>query len=72
MVRTQRAVPHDTEARQAMALLQGEAAEELRVVDDQQEVAAGASRSLPATMNARRVTEWARHPPTGPTATPTR
>ena len=43
VIRTQRPVPHHTEARQRVALLQGEAAEELRVVDDQKEVAASAA-----------------------------
>jgi hypothetical protein len=38
MIGAQHPVPHDTDARQAVALLQGEAAEELRVVDDQKEV----------------------------------
>jgi len=45
MVRAQQAVPHDTDARQAMALLQGEATEELFAVHDQQEVAVGATGS---------------------------
>jgi hypothetical protein len=38
MIRAQRPVPHDADARQPVALLQGHAAEELRVVDDQKEV----------------------------------
>ena len=56
MVRAQRAVPHDTDARQAMALLQGEAAEELFAVDDQQEVAVGATGpgQPPRTQEGRR------------------
>ena len=56
MIRTQRPVPHHTEARQPVALLQGEAAEELRVVDDQQEVAVRATGPLqpPRSQEGRR------------------
>ena len=39
MIRAQRPVTHHTDARHPVAPFQGEAAEELRLVDDQKEVA---------------------------------
>ena len=43
MIRAQRPVSHHPDARHRVALLQGEAAEEPRIVDDQKEVAARAT-----------------------------
>jgi hypothetical protein len=45
VIGAQRPVPHDADARQPVALLQGQAAEELRVIDDKKEVTVRATGS---------------------------
>ena len=56
MVRAERPVPHDADARHRVALFEGEPADELRLVDDEQEVTSSApgARQPPGPQEGRR------------------
>ena len=71
MIRAQRPVSHHPDASHRVALLQGEAAEEVRPVDDQKEMAARSAG--PVSHHDRRKGDGrGEDPPADPTSQPTR